>query len=55
MTQGRSLRGGFPRSFLAETESSGFVWRENFIQTFLERDIPQLGFSIPAESLGRLW
>jgi uncharacterized protein len=49
------LRGGFPRSFLAETEPSAFAWRENFIRTFLERDIPQLGFSIPAESLGRLW
>jgi len=49
------LRGGFPRSFLAKTQKASFDWRENFIRTFLERDIPQLGFSIPARSLGRLW
>ncbi|MBU4388549.1 MAG: ATP-binding protein, partial [Proteobacteria bacterium] len=49
------FRGGFPRSFLAGSEKASFTWRENFIRTFLERDIPQLGFSIPAQSLGRLW
>ncbi|MEW6077874.1 MAG: ATP-binding protein [Thermodesulfobacteriota bacterium] len=49
------VRGGFPRSFLAKTAKESFDWRENFIRTFLERDIPQLGFSIPAHSLGRLW
>ena len=49
------FRGGFPRSFLAGSEKASFTWRENFIRTFLERDIPQLGFSIPALSMGRLW
>ncbi len=49
------MRGGFPRSFLAKTEKASNVWRENFIRTFLERDIPQLGFQIPAESISRLW
>jgi len=49
------LRGGFPRSYLAASNDLSFVWRENFIQTFLERDIPQLGFHIPAETLRRLW
>lgn len=48
-------RGGFPRSFLAADESSSMVWREDFIRTFLERDIPQLGISIPAETLRRFW
>lgn len=48
-------RGGFPRSFLATDESSSIVWREDFIRTFLERDIPQLGISIPAETLRRFW
>ncbi len=49
------IRGGFPRSFLARSAKSSMVWRENFIRTFLERDIPQLGFKIPANSVGRLW
>jgi predicted AAA+ superfamily ATPase len=49
------IRGGFPRSFLAEDDSSSMVWRENFMRTFLERDIPQLGISIPAETLRRFW
>jgi predicted AAA+ superfamily ATPase len=49
------VRGGFPRSFLAEDEPSSISWRENFIRTFLERDIPQLGISIPAETLRRFW
>jgi hypothetical protein len=47
------LRGGFPRSFLAETEDNSIAWRDNFIQTFLERDIPQLGFDLPARTLRR--
>ncbi|MCK4379369.1 MAG: DUF4143 domain-containing protein, partial [Deltaproteobacteria bacterium] len=42
------------RSFLAEVDAS-YRWREDFIRTFLERDIPQLGFHIPARSLERLW
>ena len=48
-------RGGFPRSFLATDEPSSIAWREDFIRTFLERDIPQLGISIPAETLRRFW
>lgn len=49
------LRGGFPRSYLAEDDSSSLTWRDAFIRTFLERDIPQLGISIPAETLRRFW
>ena len=49
------LKGGFPRSFLAETNEASILWRENFITTFLERDIPQLGISIPPYTLRRFW
>lgn len=49
------IRGGFPRSFLASGEVSSYDWRKDFISTFLERDIPQLGIKIPAKSLGRFW
>ena len=49
------VRGGFPRSFLAVDESASMVWRDDFIRTFLERDIPQLGISVPAETLRRFW
>jgi predicted AAA+ superfamily ATPase len=49
------IRGGFPRSFLAEDDLSSTTWREDFIRTFLERDIPQLGITIPAEILRRFW
>jgi predicted AAA+ superfamily ATPase len=49
------LRGGFPRSFLAASASDSVQWRENFIRTFLERDIPQLGISIASETLRRFW
>ena len=49
------LRGGFPRSFLARGDESSFRWRESFVRSFLERDIPQLGFSIPMATLHRLW
>jgi len=49
------LRGGFPPSFLSQSEESSLLWRENFVQAFLERDIPQLGFNIPAQTLRRLW
>jgi uncharacterized protein len=48
-------RGGYPRSFIAKNEEESFSWRQDFIRTFLERDIPQLGISIPAESLRRFW
>lgn len=49
------LRGGFPRSFLARTHEDSLRWRNEFIQTFLERDLPQLGVSIPAQALRRFW
>jgi uncharacterized protein len=49
------LRGGFPRSFLASKEESSYQWRQDFISTFLERDIPQLGINIPAKALRRFW
>ena len=48
-------RGGFPRSFLAVDDRASFAWREAFVRTFLERDLPQLGISIPAEALRRFW
>src|SRR5207253_6802546 len=48
-------RGGFPRSFLARTDALSFAWRQDFIRTFLERDIPQLGVRIPATTLRRFW
>ena len=49
------LRGGFPDSFLADDEHKSLLWRENFIRTYLERDIPMLGPRIPAETLRRFW
>jgi len=48
-------RGGFPESFLARGEEASLHWRRDFIRTYLERDIPQLGPRIPAETLRRLW
>ena len=49
------LRGGFPLSFLARNESDSLLWRKNFIQSFLERDLPQWGVSVPATTLLRFW
>jgi len=49
------LRGGFPRSYLASNEKESIEWRLDFIRTFLERDIPQLGFRTPAKTLERFW
>lgn len=49
------LRGGFPRSFLATSDADSQAWREGFIRTFLERDIPQLGINIPAMAMRRFW
>ena len=49
------LRGGFPESLLAESDAASLRWRVDFIRTYLERDIPQLGPRIPAETLRRLW
>jgi len=54
--QGRHwLRGGLPLSFTARKESDSLVWRRQFIQTFIERDLPQLGVTIPAAALRRFW
>jgi len=49
------LRGGFPESLLAGSDAASLRWRMDFIRTYLERDIPQLGPRIPAETLRRLW
>ena len=49
------LRGGFPRAYLAPHDRASAVWRRSFVQTFLERDIPQLGITVPAETLRRFW
>jgi hypothetical protein len=49
------LRGGFPESYLAETDTFSMAWLEDLIRTYLERDIPQLGFRISATRLRRLW
>jgi len=48
-------RGGFPLSFLAANEENSRIWRKQFIQTFVERDLPQLGFNIPAQAMWRFW
>jgi uncharacterized protein len=49
------IRGGFPRSYLAHNENQSFLWRNDFIQTFLERDISMYGFNIPPVTLRRFW
>jgi hypothetical protein len=49
------VRGGFPDSYLAESDDLSLRWRRDFIRTYLERDIPQFGPRIPAETLRRLW
>lgn len=49
------LKGGFPRSYLIADETASYEWRLDFIRTFLERDIPQLGFKTPAKKLERFW
>lgn len=49
------FRGGFPQSFLARTNESSFAWRKQFVQTFLERDVPQMGLSVPAPTFRRFW
>jgi predicted AAA+ superfamily ATPase len=48
-------RGGFPSSFLASNDGASFRWRQDFIRTYLERDIPQFGPRLPEETLRRLW
>ncbi|MBC8314775.1 MAG: ATP-binding protein [Bacteroidales bacterium] len=49
------IKGGFPRSYLAKDLDLSFVWRTSFIETFLQRDLQQMGFSMPPESAFRLW
>jgi hypothetical protein len=49
------VRGGLPDSFLADSDADSFAYRRNFIRTYLERDVPQFGPRIPAETLERLW
>jgi uncharacterized protein len=49
------LKGGFPRSYLANEPALSFKWRQSFISTFLERDLRQLGFNFPPETMHRLW
>lgn len=48
-------RGGFPRAYLAESDELSAQWREDFVRTFLERDLPQLGVKVPAPTLRRFW
>jgi predicted AAA+ superfamily ATPase len=49
------LRGGFPRSFLAGNAAVSWKWRRDFVRSFLERDLPQLGIGVPAPTLRRFW
>lgn len=49
------LRGGFPEAYLSEDNETAMLWLENLIRTYLERDVPQLGFRVPAARLRRLW
>ncbi|MBN1512704.1 MAG: DUF4143 domain-containing protein [Phycisphaerae bacterium] len=49
------VRGGFPRSYLAADDRASLAWRENFVRLLLERDMPQLGITIPASTLRRFW
>ena len=48
-------RGGLPESFLAKNDRASLTWREGFIRTYLERDVPAIGLRIPAETLRRFW
>ena len=49
------IRGGFPRSYLAADDGASFQWREDFVRTFLERDLPLLGVRVPSTTLRRFW
>jgi len=49
------IRGGFPNSFLATNELHSYQWRQEYIRTFLERDIPNLGIKIPAQTINKFW
>src|SRR5262249_53266260 len=55
-SQGRLwLRGGFPRAFLARSEDESFGWRQQFLRTFLERELPQLGVAARFQAMHRFW
>jgi predicted AAA+ superfamily ATPase len=54
-SHGLWLRGGFPRSFLAGSEEDSWEWRKQFVRTFLERDLGQLGFRMSPQVMGRFW
>lgn len=49
------IRGGFPRSYLAESDENSFLWREGYIMTFLEKDLPSFGFDVPPRLMHRFW
>lgn len=49
------IRGGFPRSFLADSEARSVRWRREFVRTFTERDLPSLGIGVPSETMRRFW
>ncbi len=49
------MRGGFPRSFLAENDADSDLWRQDFMATHLQRDLPGLGINLPADTLRRFW
>ncbi|MCC7536132.1 MAG: ATP-binding protein [Deltaproteobacteria bacterium] len=49
------LRGGFPRSFLARSDTASMAWRHDFVRTFLERDLPQIGINVGAITMHRFW
>ena len=49
------IRGGFPRSYLAETDEESFLWREQYINSFIERDLPSFGFDISPQLMYKFW
>lgn len=49
------IRGGFPRSYLAKSDEDSFLWREGYINTFLEKDLPNFGFDVPPKIMHRFW
>ena len=53
--QSRWLRGGFPMSYLAIDDEASYIWRQDFIRTFLHRDLPDMGLRVPAETMRRFW
>src|SRR5207302_10015847 len=49
------LRGGFPDSFVARTSAASWAWRDGFIRTFLQKDLPELGIGVPSPTMHRFW